>query len=143
MAGFASGGCLCGRVRYECHGEPAMTGACHCRDCQKSSGSAFATLLVFPKGTVRITAGEPAIYAHEGDSGAGERRHFCGSCGSPVLIEYDVTPDFAVVPAGTLDDAADDAGRGRPEWNIYTESAQPWVELSHRLKKFPRGFKPG
>lgn len=113
-----------------------MTGACQRHDCQKSGGSAFATLLIFAGDAVRVTEGVPAIYAHEGDSG-GVRRYFCANCGSPVLIEYDVTPDFAAVPAGTLDDA----DWVRPEWNIDTESAQPWVELSHWLKYCPRGFK--
>jgi hypothetical protein len=132
----AVGGCLCGAVRYVCSGAPAMTGACHCRDCQRASGSAFATLMIFPRDAVRVS-GEVATYEHKGDSGGMVHRRFCPKCGVHVVVEYDVTPQFVVVMAGTLDDPS----LIRPQWNIYTESKQPWVELSPAMKVFDKGFK--
>jgi len=133
---FAEGGCLCGAVRYACAEAPAMMGACHCRDCQRASGSAFATLMIFRKESVRIV-GEIATYEHKGDSGKMVRRRFCPKCGVHVAVEYDVTPQFVVVMAGTLDDPS----LIRPQWNIYTASKQPWVELSPAMKTFNKGFK--
>ena len=53
------------------------------------------------------------------------------------MAEYDVTPDFRVILAGTLDDNS----VIKPEWNIYTTSKQPWVELSPHMKSFDGGFK--
>lgn len=133
---FATGGCLCGAVRYACDEAPAMTGACHCRDCQHASGSAFATLMIFPKGAVHIS-GAVATYEHKGDSGKMVRRRFCPKCGVHVAVDYDVTPQFVVVMAGTLDDPS----LIRPQWNIYTASKQPWVEFSPAMKTFEKGFR--
>ena len=53
------------------------------------------------------------------------------------MAEYDVMPNFLVIMAGTLDDTA----VIQPEWNIYTDSKQPWVELSPHMKSFDGGFK--
>lgn len=136
MADFATGGCLCGAVRYRCTEAPLMTGSCHCRDCQRATGAAFATLLVFRKGTVTVEGDALITRTHKGDSGKNVYRSHCRECGSPVLAEYDVTPDFTTVMAGTLDDP----GLVRPEWAIYTASKQPWVELPAGMKVFEGGF---
>jgi hypothetical protein len=53
-----SGGCACSAIRYECDADPVMMMNCHCRDCQKASGSAYAAIVVVPKGAVKIR-GEP------------------------------------------------------------------------------------
>jgi hypothetical protein len=137
MTEFATGGCLCGNVRYSCADKPLMSGACHCRDCQQNTGAAFATLLIFKKDSVSVSGGSAKTYVHTGESGKFVRRSFCSDCGSPFMAEYDVTPDFRVIMAGTLDVSAIIT----PEWNIYTASKQPWVELSPHLKSFDGGFK--
>jgi hypothetical protein len=137
MAAFAAGGCLCGAVRYECAAPPVMSGACHCRDCQRNSGSAFATLMIFKKDAVAVSGDALASFTHKGDSGKSVSRHFCRQCGSPVFAEYAVTPDFRVIMAGTLDDPALIA----PQWNIYTASKQPWVALPPHMKAFEGGFR--
>ena len=85
MAVFGKGGCLCGGVRYVCQEAPQMTGICHCRDCQRNSGSAFATLLIFKKDTVDVTGLSLSTYAHNGGSGQKVYRSFCRECGSPVI----------------------------------------------------------
>ena len=77
------------------------------------------------------------VFKHKGDSGKSVRRSFCSNCGSPYMVEYEVTPDFRVIMAGTLDDKT----LIKPEWNIYTDSKQGWLELSPHLKNFDRGFK--
>ena len=114
-----------------------MTGTCHCRDCQRNSGSAFATLMIFRKEAVTATGTGQACFTHKGDSGQSVYRHFCRECGSPVYAGYDVTPDFTVIFAGTLDDPS----LIEPQWNIYTASKQPWVELSPHMKTFEGGFR--
>ncbi len=125
MADFATGGCLCGAVRYRCAEAPLMTGSCHCRDCQRATGAAFATLVIFAKGIVTVDGDALVMRAYTGESGKKVYRSHCAECGSPVLAEYDVTPDFIAVMAGTLDDP----GLVEPQWCIYTASKQPWVEL--------------
>ena len=136
MADFATGGCLCGAVRYRCAAPPLMTGTCHCRDCQRATGAAFATLMIFRKESVAFEGDEPVRRAFRGDSGKQVLRSHCGVCGSPVLAEYAVTPDFAVIMAGTLDDPA----LVRPEWAIYTASKQPWVALPEGFAIHEGGF---
>jgi hypothetical protein len=49
-----TGGCLCGRVRYTVTGEPAFSGLCHCRNCQRYTGSAFEALIAFPAASVSV-----------------------------------------------------------------------------------------
>ena len=49
-----TGGCLCGRVRYTATGEPAFSGICHCRNCQRYTGSAFETVIAFPTAAISV-----------------------------------------------------------------------------------------
>ena len=63
-----SGGCLCGTVRFTANGEPGFVGICHCRNCQRQSGSAFAVVLGFPVAAVAVQ-GELKTYTDTGDSG--------------------------------------------------------------------------
>ncbi|WP_409878663.1 GFA family protein [Dendronalium sp. ChiSLP03b] len=55
MAERIRGGCMCGAIRYECSAEPIAMGNCHCRDCQRATGSAFAAALLVPSSAVTIT----------------------------------------------------------------------------------------
>ena len=48
-----TGGCLCGKIRYHADAEPAFVGLCHCHDCQKFTGSAFAAVIGLPKAAPR------------------------------------------------------------------------------------------
>src|SRR5579864_6468109 len=98
-----TGGCLCGRVRYTASGEPAFSGVCHCRNCQRYTGSAFEPVVAFPAAGVAIT-GELKTYNDTGDSGKPVRRRFCPNCGSGIVAEADLLPGIAIVLAGTLDD---------------------------------------
>ena len=136
MSSYAAGGCLCGAVRYDCAEAPLMMGTCHCRDCQRNSGSAFATLMIFKKDAVAITGEGVAYFSHIGGSGQSVERCFCSKCGSSVSAFYEVTPQFTVVFAGSLDDPS----LVKPQWNIYTAGKQPWVDLPPHLKSFQGGY---
>ena len=53
-----SGGCACGAIRYECSAEPLLPLNCHCRDCQRASGSAYAAVLAVPVAAFTLTKGD-------------------------------------------------------------------------------------
>jgi hypothetical protein len=97
-----TGGCLCGRVRYAVTGEPVFSGLCHCRNCQRYTGSSFEAVIAFPTASVSVQ-GELKTYNDTGDSGQPVHRNFCPNCGSGIIAEADVLPGLTIVLAGTLD----------------------------------------
>jgi len=127
------GSCLCGRVRYRTDAEPSFVGVCHCTDCQKFSGSAFATVLGVPAAALKVT-GTLKTFTKPGDSGQPMHRRFCPECGSGVVDEADALPGILMVNVGTLDDRS----WIRPRSEVYCDSAQPWVHLGGEMKRFPK-----
>jgi hypothetical protein len=128
-----TGGCLCGRVRYTVRGEPAFSGLCHCRNCQRYTGSAFEPVVAFPSESISLE-GELKTYNDTGDSGKQVRRRFCPNCGSGVVAEGDIMPGITLVLAGTLDDPS----AFTPAMEIYCSSAQPWVHAGGERQRFDK-----
>ena len=131
--GSVTGGCLCGKVRYNAEADPVFIGVCHCRNCQKESGSAFAIVVGVPQ-TALIVQGELKTYTDKGDSGQPMYRRFCPECGSTVLDEAGAMPGVLMVQVGTLDDPS----WVKPTSQIYCDSAQPWVQLGGEWQRFPK-----
>jgi hypothetical protein len=129
-----SGGCACGAVRYEA-GNPTFMMNCHCRDCQRATGSGFAPTVVVTRASVRIQ-GELRYYERAGDRGKTVRRGFCPSCGSPVAGELAAVPEVIFFYAASLDDPS----RHQPTMDIFTASAQPWDHMSADTNKVPGGI---
>ncbi len=134
MAAKISGGCICGAVRYECSADPLMSANCYCRDCQRSSGGAFAPVLLVPKSAFKMTKGELKHYEVKGDSGGSVSRGFCANCGSGVLSLISMMPDAVALKAGCLDDPS----QYRPAVNMFTASAPQWAPMAEGLPKFAR-----
>ena len=128
-----TGGCLCGKVRFVANAEPAFVGVCHCRSCQRNSGSAFAVVMGFPAAAVSIQ-GELKTYTDTADSGKHLFRRFCPECGSSISSEAEVMPGMIMLKAGSMDDPS----VVKPVMQIYCDSAQPWVSLGGELKSFPQ-----
>jgi hypothetical protein len=120
-----TGGCCCGRVRYEIAAAPTALYCCHCKDCQRQSGSAFAMSMFVPRDSLAITAGTPKIWRRRADSGRFMQCVFCGDCGTRLYNEPESRPDVIVVKPGTLDDTS----WLNPVGEIWTRSRQPWVPL--------------
>jgi len=120
-------------VRYTISAEPAFAGICHCRNCQKYTGSSFEPVVAFPSAAVAVT-GELKTYQDTGDSGQPVYRRFCPNCGSGTLAELAAMPGMTFVLAGTLDDAA----AFKPAMEIFCDSAQPWIHARAKLQRFPR-----
>jgi hypothetical protein len=127
------GGCLCGKVRYSGDAEPAFVGVCHCKNCQRETGTAFAVVVGVPKPALNVQ-GTLKTFDDPADSGRILHRRFCPECGSSLFDETDAMPYVTMVLAGTLDDAS----WVKPGMEIFCDSAQPWVQLSGDRKRFPK-----
>jgi hypothetical protein len=118
---------------HSAEAEPAFVGVCHCKNCQKVSGSAFASVVGLPKPALSMT-GSLKTYDDRGDSGKAMWRRFCPECGSSVLDEAEAMPGVVMILIGTLDDAS----WVKPAMEIYCDSAQPWVSLGGERHRFPK-----
>jgi len=132
------GSCRCGKVTYVSSAEPVFTGICHCRNCQKETGSAFALVVAVPTPSLTVT-GNLKRFDSTGDSGKPIHRGFCPECGSSITDEAELMPNVTMLPAGTLDDPS----WIRPAMQIYCDRAQPWVSLGGDLQSFPGMPSPG
>lgn len=121
-----TGGCQCGAVRYEITGPPEVVYACHCTECQRQSGSAFAMAAVIPQKHFRLTRGAPEMFARATSETKTMECWFCQACGTrlyhmPGGSSY---PNRNVKP-GTLDDTS----WLSPTIHFWTRSAQKWVVI--------------
>ena len=129
-----AGKCACGTIQYETNADPIVMLNCHCSDCRKANGSAYAALIILPKSAVKLR-GEPRFHMVLGGSGKRVERGFCPSCGSQVIVRIEKLPDALAIQAGTLDDPT----LFSPSLDIYTDSAPPWDHMQSATKKFPKG----
>lgn len=125
-----SGRCACGAVSYDCQADPIMMFNCHCRDCQRASGSAYAAIVIVQKADVRMH-GELRYHKVVGNAGSGIERGFCGACGSQLLLKLDRFPTVLGLQAGNLDDPS----IYRPTEDVFTSSAQPWDCMDPAIEK--------
>ena len=129
-----TGGCLCGAVRNAVTVEQAAAHVCHCRDCQRFTGTAFATLVAVPKDAVTID-GAMKTFSSPGGSGQPLLRHFCPECGSSLAEESPSRrPGWLILNVGTFDDPA----RVMPVRQTFCDDALPWVALSDDIQRFAK-----
>src|SRR6185437_15767624 len=130
-----TGGCLCGKIRYRADAEPKFVSLCHCRDCQRFTGSVFAAVIGLPKAAVAIT-GTLKGFTKAGDSGKAIERRFCPDCGASIMDEAEALPGIVMIQAGTLDDPS----WVKPGAEIYCASALPWVRFGaeRAMKRFEK-----
>ena len=121
-----TGGCQCGKLRYEITQAPHMICTCHCTKCQRFTGSAFSIAMLVDVPAFHLT-GEPRALLNTADSGRSVSRWVCPECGSWICSAGPgiKTSPFRTVRAGTLDDTS----WLRPTAHFWTRSKQPWVVL--------------
>ena len=129
-----SGGCNCGAVRYEINAKPVVVAQCHCKNCQRQSGSAFSVNLLVPEAAVSVK-GELTTYTDTDTlSGNPVYRKFCPHCGSPIISAQPEGKGMIIIKAGTLDEP----GAFKPAVSVWTSTAWPWVPLPEGQKQFPQ-----
>ena len=129
-----TGGCLCAAIRYSIDAEVSALRACHCRNCQKHSGTAGTVNAVVPTESFRITKGATKKYQDSAtQSGRTLSRHFCGECGSSICSQRNPDPGFVVVRAGSLDDSSG----MKITSDIWTATAPPWAYIDSASESHP------
>ena len=132
-----TGGCLCGAIRYETSGKRRNSIVCHCRMCQRASGSPFSALFYMAQENIRLTKGKPAIYK----SSAEAERHFCSNCGSPLFFQRLTRPDQRAIFVGSLDQPPD----FKPDYVVCLSSSVNWLGTIGEAPQFeekPDGMSP-
>ncbi len=120
------GGCTCRAVRYRLASAPLFVHCCHCRWCQRETGSAFAINAMIEADRVELLQGAPEIVPTPSSSGKGQKIARCPRCRVALWSNYPGAGDAVrFVRVGTLDDP--DALP--PDIHIFTASKQPWVVL--------------
>lgn len=122
------GGCYCGFVRYRLAAEPMFVNCCHCRDCQKLSGSAFAINAMIEADRVEVTSdGQPITL------GDAEKSARCPDCGTMLWATHRMFGDpILFLRAGTLDEAE----RLEPNSHFFTSRKHPWVAIPSGVPSF-------
>ena len=120
------GSCLCGSVAYELLGDILGVNYCHCAQCRKASGTAFATSAAVRQKNFKIVKGHEHVTAYE--SSPGKKRYFCECCGSPLYSRREGASTI-YIRLGTLDDDP----IVRPNVHIHVASKAPWYEIKDDL----------
>lgn len=118
------GGCTCRQVRYRMTSKPLIVHCCHCRWCQRETGSAFVINAMIEADRVAVLTGEVEIIDTPSHSGNGQRISRCPRCHVAVWSNYSSNA-IHCVRVGTLDEP----DRLPPDIHIFTASKQPWVVL--------------
>jgi len=127
-----SGRCLCGEINYSVDAEPVFAGNCHCKDCQRSSGSAYIPAIVFHEKDVAVS-GKAKYFGIQADSGNQHERGFCPNCGSQLFARFSNMPGMLGIKAGTLNDSS----KYSPMLDFYVGSAASWDFMNPALPKKP------
>ncbi|GAA0593447.1 GFA family protein [Caenispirillum bisanense] len=129
-----AGGCLCGAVRFEVTGRPLYSDWCHCRECQRSSGSAGIPWGCWPAESFRLTEGRPQCFP----SSWRGHRFFCPHCGATLHMTDPTDPSNVGVPLTALDDPTAVA----PGCHEWVSERPAWVRLDDGLPQYDKDVPP-
>ena len=127
------GGCQCSQVRYQFNGKPLTCYACHCTECQTSSGSAFTLSMLLNRKDIEIIQGKVAVNRFD-HNGTIIERHHCGNCGTAFWYGSDEHPDIIAFKPGTFDDTK----WFKPIAHLWLRSAQPLVTLDASTAQYQK-----
>jgi len=116
--------CACGKLSVVCAGEPAKVSLCHCRECQKRTGSTYGVAAFFRRPDLEIQ-GPERLFTRSSDGGHDVTFHFCPDCGSTVYWEPARLPALVGVAVGAFADPTFPA----PSQQVYLATRHPWVSV--------------
>lgn len=124
------GGCLCDGIRFEISDEIRHIVFCHCSQCRKVQGSAFATNGVVARDRFTIVKGRELMTAYE--SSPGKVKYFCRRCGSPIYSDNAQQPEVVRIRLGTIESDI----KERPECHIFVGSKANWDRITDDLPQY-------
>jgi hypothetical protein len=125
-----TGHCECGRVSFEADSEITDFSHCHCSQCRRMHGAAFATFAGVHRDKFKYLSGESDLSIYK--SSGNHNRVFCSVCGSNILVELTDYPDELYLAMGTIE-----GDPPRPTgYHIYVGSKAPWHEITDGLKQY-------
>ncbi|MFV0295697.1 MAG: GFA family protein [Hyphomicrobiaceae bacterium] len=130
---FAKGRCLCGSVVFSVRAGPVMTGQCHCKDCQRASGTGHMSLAFFKADDVMITRGT-ARFAVKADSGNTVERAFCPKCGSRMFAQNSSRSGVIGIAVGAMDNS----DWFKADRIVYTKDQPPWDLTATDIPRFEK-----
>ncbi len=130
-----TGSCLCGGVKFSINAELAPIQICHCSQCRKAQGGAFATNTPVATSDFQLHSGADLLTEYE--SSPGKRRFFCRQCGSPIYSSRDSLANVIRIRAGLLDEPL----KVKPAFHFYTASKCSWMEINDDLPQYLEGAK--
>ena len=136
MTDQREGGCACGAVRYRMKSAPLFVHCCHCRDCQRQTGTAFVINALIEADRIDARS-EPQPIGVPTDSGLPHRIFRCPQCETAMWSEYGGLEKLRFVRAGTLDEPS----AVSPDVHIYVRSKLPWVTLPPGVPAFEAYYK--
>ena len=122
-----TGSCLCGGIRFEVDGPLEPIQVCHCGQCRKAQGTAFATNIPVAESHFRLLTGQDLMNSFS--SSPGKQRCFCSRCGSPIFSCNERIPGVLRVRAGTLDGELDT----RLQAHFFTAHKANWFDIDDGL----------
>ena len=130
MSELHTGGCHCGRLRYQFSGPLRDIAHCHCSICRRTSGGLVTTWITLPASAFTWLEGVRARY----DSSASCARYFCSNCGAHLALVTHLSPDSIDVTIATLDHPE----LAPADRHIWTDSRLPWLHLDQHLPQEPQ-----
>ena len=126
-----TGGCHCGKIRYEIEGQLIVHALCHCTDCRRHAGAPMVGWTMYPAAAVKMTKGQPKTY----ESSANGRRLFCADCGTGLFYTNEaMLPGVIDVQSATYDEPQ----AVPPQAHIQVAERIAWMEKVHELPAFDR-----
>jgi hypothetical protein len=127
-----TGHCECGRVKFEVDGDIKDFSHCHCSQCRRLHGAAYATFAGVAKDAFRYVSGDSDIKSYW--SSEKNERVFCGNCGSNIMVISNTEPDSCYLSMSAIE-----GDPPRPEgYHIFVGSVAPWHEITDELQKFEK-----
>ncbi|MCU7940410.1 MAG: GFA family protein [gamma proteobacterium symbiont of Bathyaustriella thionipta] len=131
-----SGQCLCGVVQFEIKGPIHHIVHCHCSECRKAQGSAYATNGIVQSTDFKILCGKDKLTAYE--SSPGQKKYFCKICGSPIISKRKLKPEQLRIRLGTVTSNVME----QPEAHIFVSSKADWDIIHDDLPQY-EAYEPG